>query len=189
MPGYEPDAAVVANFTNFFNAFCNKPGGITVTQQQIPASGKATLTIDEIVKIEKANRTIFTKDNQVAIHVLIVDANYTTPNIVGLAYWNTSLCLFGKLLYANSGGIGQVSRIKLESTILDHETGHILGLVDQGSPMQTPHRDAANGMHCNNNSCLMYYAIETVDPGGIFNVNVPLPDQNCRDDLKANGGK
>jgi hypothetical protein len=189
MPGYEPDAAVINNYTNFLNNFINKPGGITVTQQQIQGSGRSTVTLDDIVKIEKSNRLAFTVDNQVALHILIIDADYTTPNIVGLAYWNTSLVLFGKLLYSNSGGIGQVSIIKLESTILDNETGHILGLVDQGSPMQVPHRDPNNNRHCDNTNCLMYFAIETVDPGGIFNVNVPTLDQNCMADLKANGGK
>ena len=68
--------------------------------------------------------------------------------------------------------------------------GHILGLVDIGSPMQTNHKDAAHGNHCNNTNCLMYYASETTDVlGFLITGNVPVLDANCRADLTANGGK
>ena len=187
MPGYQPDQTAVTNFTNFLTTLINKPGGVSVTEQQIPASGKTTLTIDDVVSIEKANRTAFTNGNQIALHILVADADYSGAHIVGISYWNTSICLFGKLIFANSGGIGMVSRTRLENIVLDHEVGHILGLVNQGSPMQVNHLDASNGMHCNNSACLMYYAIETAAVGGAS--SFPDLDANCRADLKANGGK
>ncbi|MBA2563113.1 MAG: hypothetical protein H0V14_09415, partial [Chitinophagaceae bacterium] len=83
---------------------------------------------------------------------------------------------------------GQVTRTQLLTTLLKHEFGHLMGLVDQGSPMQTPHRDFTNGAHCINPECLMYYNIETAD-AGILNNPIPSPDANCMADLKANGGK
>ena len=43
------------------------------------------------------------------------------------------MVIFGKTIHDNSGALGQTSRTKLESTVLDHEFGHILGLVDIGS--------------------------------------------------------
>jgi hypothetical protein len=187
MPGYQPDAAVLSNYINFFVTYINKSGGISIVQQQIAASGKTTLTIDDIVAIEKSNRTVFTSGNEISLHILIVDADYSNPDIAGISYWNTSLCLFGKLIYSHSGGIGQATRTKLESTVLEHESGHIMGLVDQGTPMQVSHRDLANGMHCNNPACLMYYAIEIADVGGTSAIETF--DANCTADLKANGGK
>jgi hypothetical protein len=96
------------------------------------------------------------------------------------------MCLFGKTFFASSGGINQVNRTQLYTTLLEHEFGHLFGLVAQGTPMVTPHNDAANGAHCNNNNCLMYYAIET---GASQNGSIPTFDANCRADMKANGGK
>jgi len=56
--------------------------------------------------------------------------------------------------------------------------------------MQTNHKDAAHGNHCNNNNCLMYYTSNTRDILGILLVgNIPSLDVNCRSDLQANGGK
>ena len=100
------------------------------------------------------------------------------------------MVLFGKKIHDNSGGLGQASRTKLEATVLEHEFGHILGLVDIGTPMQTNHKDAAHGNHCNNTNCLMYYTSETTDIlGFLITGNIPSFDANCIADMHANGGK
>jgi hypothetical protein len=122
--------------------------------------------------------------------VLYTNGQYTNAQTLGIAYRNTSVALFGKTIRDNSGAIGQVSRTKLEATILQHELAHLLGLVDLGTPMQTAHKDAAHGNHCTNNSCLMYYASETTDVLGVLLTgNVPSLDAACAVDLRANGGK
>lgn len=110
--------------------------------------------------------------------------------MLGVAYRNTSLCIFGKAIQSNSGSIGQASRVKVESTVLNHEAGHILGLEDIGTPMAINHKDPSHPDHCNNSNCLMYYAAETTDIlGFLITGNIPALDQNCKNDLKANGGK
>lgn len=190
MPGYAPDAAALNNMTGFLNNLLNKPNGIQVTQTQITGSGKASLNINEIATIEKNNRTVFTTGNTVGAYLLITDADYFEPNILGLAYRNTSMVLMGKTIHQNSGGIGQVSRTKLVTTVLEHEVGHLLGLVNLGSPMTVNHQDASHGNHCNNSGCLMYYQSNTSDMLGILLTgNIPPLDANCSNDLKANGGR
>ncbi len=190
MPGFQPDAAAVNNLATFLNSLLNKPGGISVVQTQIAASGKTVLSLQEIGTIEKNNRTVYTAGNQLGVYFLYTDAGYETPNVLGVAYRNTSMSLMGKTIHDNSGGLGQTSRTKLESTVLEHEFAHIMGLVDIGSAMQTNHKDAAHGNHCNNSNCLMYYASETTDILGVLLTgNIPPLDANCKADLTANGGK
>ena len=56
--------------------------------------------------------------------------------------------------------------------------------------MQVNHEDAAHVKHCNNTACLMYFATQTnMIGGGVFSGAIPELDQNCKNDLKANGGK
>ncbi len=126
-----------------------------------------------------------------AVNILYTNGQYTgSANTLGIAYRNTSIALFGKTIHDNSGGVGQTSRTKLEATVLEHEIGHLLGLVDLGSSMQVDHKDSSNGNHCNNKNCLMYYASETTDIlGFIITGSIPQLDTNCKADLKANGGK
>ena len=190
MTGYEPDAAALAHLQNTLASLINKPAGITIIKKEIPASASTSLSADEVWAIEKKNRTAFTSGTELAVYLLYTNGNYTDPNVLGIAYKNTSVALFGKKIGDNSGSIGQASRTKLVATVAEHELGHLLGLVDLGSAMQSAHKDGAHGNHCTNNSCLMYYASETTDIlGFLITGNIPVLDANCKADLTANGGK
>ena len=189
MPGFAPDPAALNHLQATLSTLLNKPSGITIVTNQVPASGNLTLNADNILEIERNNRTSFTAASQISVYVLYTNGNYTEGNVLGIAYRNTSVALFGKKIHDNSGAIGQTSRTKLEATVLVHELGHLLGLVDLGSPMQTNHKDAAHGNHCNNTSCIMHYASETTDIlGFLLTGNIPSFDVNCRTDMQANGG-
>lgn len=190
MTGFAPDAATLNNLVSFLNSLINKPGGITITQTEIPAANKPSYTINDIASIEQKNRVAFNSGNQIAIYVLITDGMYSNPSVLGVSYRNTSLCLLGKTIFDNSGSIGQTTRTKLESTVVEHEFGHLLGLVDLGTPMVTDHKDAAHGNHCNVQNCLMFYTTETSDVFGfLMTENIPTLDKQCMADLHANGGK
>jgi hypothetical protein len=190
MPGYAPDAGAVEHLRGFLTDLVNKPGGITITTKEIPAQGNATMTLNDIIEVERTRRSAFISGSQVAISIIYTNSDYSNPNTLGVAYRNTSAAIFGKTIHENSGGLTQVSRYKLEATILKHEVGHLLGLVDLGSSMQVPHKDASHGNHCNNSNCLMYYASETTEIlGFLLTGTVPELDSNCRADLTANGGR
>ena len=189
MPGFAPDANALNNLRNFLNTLINKPAGINITQRAIPASGKTVLTLAEIRDLEKSYRTSFTSGTSLGVFILYTDCSYSEANTLGVAHKNTSIVIFGKTVHENSGSVNQASLTKLETLTLEHEYGHLLGLVDLGSPMQVNHKDPASN-HCNNNTCLMYYETQITQMGGIL-ISGPVPslDANCKNDLKANGGK
>ena len=190
MPGYAPDATALANLVAFLNTYINKPGGINITQTPIAASGKSTFTQADLIALETANRTQFTTGSVLSVYVVFTDAPFVTANVLGVAYKNTSLAVFGPTVTSNSGGINQTSRTKLETTVEEHEFGHLLGLVNNGSPMVASHEDAGHAAHCTNTACLMYYSTQTTVMGGVLMNNpVPVLDANCKADLQANGGK
>ena len=189
MPGYAPNAIALTNLQNFLGQLVNKPGGINITQRQIAASQKSSLTLTEIRELEKINRTVFTTSNSLGVFVLYTDGVYSDANTLGVAHKNTSMVIFGKTIHDNSGGVNQASLTKLETLVTEHEFGHLLGLVDLGSAMQTNHKDPASN-HCTNTACLMYYVTQVNQMGGILLISpVPPLDTNCLNDLKANGGK
>jgi len=189
MTGFVPDAAALNHLQAVLGSLVHKPSGINIVTREVPASANTVLSVNDVIEIEKNNRTAFTSGSELALYVLYTNGSYSDNNVLGVAYRNTSVVLFGKKIQDNSGGIGQASRTKLVATVSEHEIGHLLGLVDIGSPMQSNHKDAAHGNHCNNSSCLMYYASETSDIlGFLVTGNIPSFDANCVTDLHANGG-
>ncbi|HUR67534.1 MAG TPA: hypothetical protein VMZ03_14370 [Chitinophagaceae bacterium] len=190
MTGFQPDAAALNHLQATLSNLLNKPSGITVVTKEIPAASNSFLSLSDVINIERNNRSAFSSGSELAVYVLYTNGNYTDPNVLGIAYKNTSVVLFGKMINDNSGGLGQTSRTKLVATVAEHELGHLVGLVDLGTVMQTNHEDNAHGNHCNNTDCLMYYASETTDIlGFLLTGNIPSLDANCRADLRANGGK
>ena len=68
-----------------------------------------------------------------------------------------------------------------------HEFGHILGLVNAGTAMQSAHEDTAHPKHDTVAGCIMYWAnnsselVANLVNGGV----VPDFDPNCRADVAA----
>lgn len=186
--------SVVDDAVNFLGRYCNKPGGIYVHERQLPMQG-GKLYVNDLITIEKIYRTKFEKAGKdgvdtLGLFILVTEGDYYIENILGVAYKNTSVALFDGIISANSGGLTQPSRETLLSTVLRHELGHMLGLVNTGTEMQTDHLDEAHGKHCDNEQCLMYYKVQTTDVLSILSGNIiPDLDANCQADLKANGGK
>ena len=194
--GFEPTTAAVNNFVTFLNEIVKKPQGITVVKRAIASPGKATFTNEEIVKIEDDNRIKYNTSNQIAVWAFFADgesASNTSDGVVlGTAYRNTSFVIYEKTIQRLSGGSPfQPTRSLLETTVITHEFGHILGLTNLGAKLQSDHEDTEHAKHCKVESCLMYWSAET--GSGIANMisgsTAPKLDAQCLADLKANGGK
>jgi hypothetical protein len=184
-PGFEPNDSVLNLFRAFLQTYLKKPGGINFYPKLISGAVPEILNISNMVALEKSQRTRFTRGQTLAVHFMIPASGSGGADVLGTSYWNTSTCIFGKTVEEYSGNPWQVNRTMLLVHLFQHEMGHLLGLVDQGSPMVKPHKDGANGSHCDNKSCLMNYLIETAIQGN----GIPRMDANCLSDLKNNGGK
>lgn len=198
MQYYEfPDEAI-EEAVKFLEQYCYKPGGIRFTKKMLSPHGGGAIKVDNINEIENRLRTEFTHDDvkpdsdvdTLSLYILMTDSYYEDVNVLGLAYKNTALCLFGRTIHENSGDLNQPDLTTLTATVLKHELGHILGLVNLGSDMVTPHQDVANGKHCDNPQCLMYYTTQTKQVlGALIKGPAPVLDDNCKNDLHTNGGK
>lgn len=194
--GFKPTQNAIDNLTTFLNARLNKPNGISVELKSISSPGKSTYSVTDIKNIEDATRTRFADGKTFAVYFLFLDGEYAANSgngkVLGVAYRNTSMAIFEKTIHEFSDNvISEPPRDKLETTVINHELGHILGLVNTGTAMQTNHQDVEHGSHCNNNKCLMYWLAETSDMVSTLLGSEPVPglDAACLADLKANGGK
>ena len=190
--GYEPTQAAIDNFVSFLTNRIYKPSGISVTKRAITSLGQDTYSIETIADIEREERKNYNTTNKIAIWAYFTDGKSdkdTAENVVlGTAYWNTSFVIYEETIRGLSNSPLEPSRSLLESTVINHEFGHILGLTNLGTPMQTDHEDTEHEHHCNVQSCLMYWATESKVSLGNMST-VPQLDAQCIADLQANGGK
>jgi hypothetical protein len=188
--GYEPTATALNNFLNFLKSRINKSAGISIKKRSIPSPGNTTYTNAQIVAIEDENRIFYNDVNQIAVWVFFADAksssDTSTSVILGTAYRNTSFVIYENTVRKLSNGFNRPSTTVLETTVIEHEFGHILGLTNGGTHMLTDHEDSEHKRHCNNTSCLMYWEAEA---GSNLLGGIPQLDAQCVADLQANGGK
>ena len=190
MPGHEPTLQAIEGLQFFLEERLNK-NTLSISVSEIPSGEKSTYTLSNITSLEEEHRDNFTDANSTTLYAycIILDGEYITDNVLGIAYYNTSTALFGTNIAANSGTPPVLpSREKVEETILSHEFGHLLGLVGSGSPVQSDHK-TDNGSHCTTENCLMD---PTIENGGFFenfSGEVPKLDPLCIEDLQANGGR
>lgn len=193
--GFEPSAQSITNFVNFLSARTFKPGGISVIKRSIASPGSSPYSNEEIVSIEDANRTKYNTADQIAVWAFFADGKSSkdtdTSVILGTAYRNTSFVIYEQTVHGLSDSAFEPNRSLLETTVITHEFGHILGLTNLGTALQSNHEDAEHPKHCIEKTCLMFWSAEI--GGGIGNMvssgSAPQLDAQCIADLRANGGK
>ncbi|MBD8488457.1 hypothetical protein IFO69_06830 [Echinicola sp. CAU 1574] len=193
MEGYPLSETTITKITDWITPLINKPLGITLKISSIPTVGQDDYSLTEIREIEDNNRTAYNTGDKLGMYILVLDGYFDqdsdTEASLGFAHRNTSIALLGKRLKENSGSFGRPSKSNLETTVLEHELGHLMGLVNLGSGMVSDHEDGENLKHCDNEDCLMYWEVETRSIFSSVDNGIPTLDENCLNDLKANGGK
>ncbi|MEC3963950.1 membrane metalloprotease [Flagellimonas halotolerans] len=193
--GLEPSASTLDHFENFLVERLRKSGGITIELVEIPSPGQDTYSIADVRNLEDDMRTAYNQGSTLKVFGLFLDGAYSenseNGSVLGIAYRNTSFVIFAETIREFSGQPLAPSTTVLESTVLDHEFGHLLGLVNAGTPLQSAHQDTEHGRHCTAEDCLMFWTAETGE--GLVNMisggDIPELDAACLADLQANGGR
>lgn len=192
---FRPEVSSILGFKNFIQGLVNKPGGIQYVERVIPDQAGAPFSINEIRAIEDNNRTIFTEGDNLAVYVFFSNgaSESDTNNSVtlGTAYRNTSMVIYQKTLEFITQTDPDVLPI-LEQTTLNHEMGHLMGLVNiQNDDIHQVHEDPDSNKHCVHEDCLMYFDATGV---GRQMLNkwmqlraVPELEIQCLQDLQAKG--
>lgn len=190
--GYRPLQETIDSFRLFLEERLNKPGAITFIETEILTPFVESQSIAEIREIEADQRTKYTDGDTIAAFIYFSHANFEndteTTKTLGTAYYNTSLVVFEQTLrdlITNPG----FDLLILEATTLQHEFGHLLGLVNLlDDDIHANHEDLAHGNHCIVQECLMYF--ESNNSQSLRNrSSIPVLDPLCIEDLQAKGGK
>lgn len=194
--GAEPTTEGLAKFEDLLWLHLDKPDGIEFVQAGTidPALVKTRYTADDIANIEDNVRLEYPNGSKFTIILLFLNGSAAEDKpgylpTLGYAYRSGSIAIFSDAVRANSGGWGQLPRRTLEATVLGHEFGHLLGLVNNTTAPQSAHEDAEHPHHCSNPKCLMNWQAATSAYSSSYGPEtVPPFDSACLEDLRASGG-
>ncbi len=155
------------------------------------------LTVQDLLDLAAQRRNQTDGGDTKTYYLMFVSGRFTTDEgpqsgVLGVSIGTTGVIAMFKDVINSTNVIGfpNVVRFVEQATII-HELGHAFGLVDNGVPMVTPHRDTDHGAHCDDDSCVMYYLNEGASDATAFvrdkvlTGNQILFDANCLADADA----
>ncbi len=162
--------------------------------KKLPVMNKAKWTANDIIELSQKIRLSYSTSTDTYFWVVFLGGIFTEdgidrPTTIGVSVGGTTVIAIFKDVVRGSGNAA-VQRYVEQSTLV-HELGHSLGLVNNGLPMKATHDDPANGHHCANPDCVMYWLNEGRSDLVQFAIrmsatgNVIMYDQQCLDDARG----
>ncbi len=200
--GFRPTSTAMTNFVSFLRQHSFKQD-IVLTYKELPSPNEEKLTLEEIVDLEQENRTIYNDGSTLAIYIYFADVPSEDDKeeedlvTLGAVYLNTSMVIYEDTIRTLASKSSLVAVSDVETATLNHEFGHLLGLVNLGSAPVNDHEDVDAENHCNVQGCLMRAELqfgagmkkmlENRASKGI--VDAPDLGHECVLDLQDNGGR
>jgi len=212
--GMTPNASALEDFRQVLEqlrqgGYLGKPDGIEIVfDQSIPpptSEADHAYTSSELQKLGDKYRSYRAAADVAVVQLLYVDGHSAeddgSERILGVTFGHDRVVMFRKTIDAESvptagrvGGDklkGAIGR-SLEASVLVHESGHLFGLVNDGTDMVAAHQDTPHGHHDTNEACVMFYQAEKSSFAKLISDRVakaqtapPTFDDACLDDLKA----
>ncbi len=166
--GFKPTEAAMADFTEYLQEHTFKED-IEIVYNELSSPSEDELTLQEIADLETSNRTAFNTGSTLAIYIYFADAPAEGDDLegglvtLGAVYRNTSMVIHEATVRDLASLSSSISEADVETTTLNHEFGHLFGLVNLGTDMVNNHESESENEdgqlvpdnHCNQSVCLM----------------------------------
>lgn len=166
--GFKPTDGAIAQFTDFLRQHTFKQD-IEVRYLELDSPDEENLELQEIADLEEENRTAYNDGRTLAIYIYFADAPSEGDDMaeglvtVGAVYRNTSMIIYKDTIIRLASQSALITVEDIESATLNHEFGHLFGLVNLGTAMVNPHEsqseneegELVGNSHCDVSGCLM----------------------------------
>ena len=186
--GYMPEQSSTDLLKTRLEQVCDKPQGIEVflTETNFDHEGQWSASdVREKGWNEKSNNP--QSDSTLYWQAIFPSGQYANDGVLGVAVDASTIAIFGEAVDDAEGPIfNRPSAEEIENSVLVHEFGHLLGLVNLVYQSPVEHEDEEHKGHSNNEDSVMYWAIESANIGNI--ITGELPDDFDADDLNDLAG-
>lgn len=186
--GYMPEQSSTDLLKTRLEQVCDKPQGIEIflTETNFDHEGQWSASdVREKGWNEKSNNP--QSDSTLYWQAIFPSGQYANDGVLGVAVDASTIAIFGEAVDDAEGPIfNRPSAEEIENSVLVHEFGHLLGLVNLVYQSPVEHEDEEHKGHSNNEDSVMYWAIESANIGNI--ITGELPDDFDDDDLNDLAG-
>ncbi len=158
--GFSPTQATVNAFQDYLTLHTFKEN-IDIEFLELPSPDEETLTLQQIADLEEENRTAYNDGSTLAIYIYFADAPSDGDEedeglvTLGAVYRNTSMVIYESTIRNLIPSGSAITLTDVETATLNHEFGHLFGLVNLGTVPVNDHEDPDAENHCVIEGCLM----------------------------------
>jgi hypothetical protein len=190
-----PHPGALALLEQRFAQRCDKPGGVVaVVDDAIPDDDFPDVsTVDDLDDLVATWRDEWPDESTgvQAVYVLYAkgksDLGSGAEEVVGLSWHGGTMAVFTDVVDDDTSAF--VTAAEVEGTVLVHEGGHLLGLVNSGVPMVEDHEDPDHAAHDVASTCVMYWLLQVpVVAPNLGDPDFAVYDLPCATDIAAFGG-
>ena len=181
-PGYKPMTSSTDMLLERLEEVCDKPNGISVEFSEVNYEFEGAWTADAVREQAWIHKSGDVMDaSELRWQLLFPEGEYSENGVLGVAVDGSSIALFGDTIEESDGPFGRPSVENVENSVIVHEIGHLLGLVNLVYTSPADHEDAEHPGHSNNEDSVMYWAVNSADLANIFFGSIP--NEFDQDDL------
>ncbi len=159
-PGDRPTATAL-NILQARLATSTAKESIRLVFDVIAVNGTMFSALD-LLELERAHRDEVTGGDTFTLYILSISGELSNGGgtSLGAAYTASSLAIFKDVIRIATIGPGP-SISEVESSVLIHEVGHLMGLVNPVYTSELDYEDVSHPFHSSNSTDVMYWAIES----------------------------
>ena len=173
--GYQPKSSSTDLLKQRLEEVCDKPDGVSFIFTETVFGNQGSWSSDDVRDYGWEN-----KDNQpqssstLYWQIIFPSGTYEDDNVLGVAVDASTIAIFGDSVEEAKGPIfGRPSAEEVENSLIVHEVGHLLGLVNIVYESKYDHEDSEHPNHSSNEDSVMYWAIDSTSIGNIISGDIP----------------
>ena len=182
--GREPSSSTLDHLRSVLLSVADKPEGIIVEKDQALPAGPDQWRLADIVSLERTARQRHSSGNTATMWIVYLNGSFgESDGTLGLAYTASSAAIFRDRM--DDATTALLLESEIERSVITHEAGHLLALVNIGYHSRINHEDPQHPHHSSSQNSVMYWQIEDVSIRSLLNGGPPADfDDSDRADLK-----
>lgn len=161
MGGRKPSSSALAHLEGVLKRELAKPGGVDVRLGAEMGTTRTSWTVDDLVAAERRFRAEHSGGSRATMWIAYLGGELAdAESALGAAFAASAAVLFRDRI--GDATTALIIASEIERSVLTHEVGHLLGLVNIGYMSRFDHEDPTHPKHSGNPDSVMYWAVEDI---------------------------